>query len=224
MSITTFEYRCHGGDNHVWWSLPWRQSCSSGPQWSWTLVWLRSMAWPTDSRNKVDPMSFVMLVMLFCFVLTAPVLLLTSWIHPMLLFWSVPLSIFVQDGRTCSWSALPLVLCCPAAQNVLNVVVGAILFSENISRNHVVGFSLQLVGIFLWHVGALGEGRLQPQQGCWGRHSGHSAQQPLVPTLRAFQHSTPCLSLTPPCGQLPVSPDPHRQVLLGTTWSRARLL
>ena len=36
----------------------------------------------TDSRNKVDPVSFVNLVMPFCFVLTAPLLLLTSWIHP----------------------------------------------------------------------------------------------------------------------------------------------
>ena len=183
----------------------------------------------TDSRNKVDPMSFVMLVMSFCFVLTAPVILLTSWIHSMLLFWSVPLSIFVQNGHLILANVF---LKCSAVGFVLSSLLSWMRSSsQHISHNHVVGFSLQLVGIFLWHFGALGEGRLEPQQGCWGRHSGHSAQQPLLPTLRAFQHSTPCLSLrflrtpsTPPCGQLPVSPDPHRQVLLVTTWSRARLL
>ena len=63
----------------------------------------------TDSKYKVDPMSFVMLVLPFCFMLTAPVLFLTSWLHPILVFRSVPLSIFVQNGHLihrCRWCAL----------------------------------------------------------------------------------------------------------------------
>ena len=43
----------------------------------------------TDSKNNVVPMRFAMLVMPFDFMLCAPVLSLTSWIHTVLVFRSV---------------------------------------------------------------------------------------------------------------------------------------
>ena len=58
------------------------------------ILYINSPFLSAEEENKVDPMSFVMPVVPFYFVLTARVLFPTSWIHRMLLFRWVMLMTF----------------------------------------------------------------------------------------------------------------------------------
>lgn len=118
----------------------------------------------TNAGRKLDPLSFVLLLMPFCFAFTAPYAAYTSfrdgfaWNKVVLwaphLVWNSLLAFYLNVVSMCfiERASAMGVLLGGMVKDIMTVYLAFAFLGDYMSRAQIVGFSIQLTGVFWWSV------------------------------------------------------------------------